>query len=122
MFADLEIRDAPKDFPQCAVISPDLCKILNKDPFTIVLSIWAAFQLSWVTMLLCVQLLQIARNLTTYESMRGHLHNKTPADALNTFVTTSTTLFLDKTHVHSLQGRGSFYPKDSRPALLTLLF
>jgi hypothetical protein len=42
-------------------------------------------------MLLCVQLLQIARNLTTYESMRGHLHDKTPADALNTFVTTGDT-------------------------------
>ncbi|EFQ91945.1 hypothetical protein PTT_11050 [Pyrenophora teres f. teres 0-1] len=89
--AYLEIRDAPKDFMQCAIISPELCKILNKDPFTIVLSIWAAFQLTWVTMLLCVQLLQIARNLTTYESMRGHLHNKTPADALNTFVTTGDT-------------------------------
>ncbi|KAL7774342.1 hypothetical protein CFE70_005254 [Pyrenophora teres f. teres 0-1] len=80
-----------RQFDECAIISPELCKILNKDPFTIVLSIWAAFQLTWVTMLLCVQLLQIARNLTTYESMRGHLHNKTPADALNTFVTTGDT-------------------------------
>jgi hypothetical protein len=42
-------------------------------------------------MLLCVQLLQIARNLTTYESMRGHLHGATPADALNSFVTTGDT-------------------------------
>lgn len=42
-------------------------------------------------MLLCVQLLQVARNLTTYESMRGHLHNQTPADALNSFVTTGDT-------------------------------
>ena len=64
MLVDLEIRDAPKDFPKCAVISPDLCKVLNKYPFTIVLSIWAAFQLTWVTMLLCVQLLQIARMLS----------------------------------------------------------
>ncbi|KAI4941028.1 hypothetical protein J4E91_011021 [Alternaria rosae] len=89
--AYLEIRDAPTEFPKCAVISPELCKVLNKDPFTIVLSIWAAFQLTWVTMLLCVQLLQIARNLTTYESMRGHLHGATPADALNSFVTTGDT-------------------------------
>lgn len=88
--AYLENRDTPKDV-QCAVLSDDLCQILNKDPFTIVLSIWAAFQLTWVTMLLCVQLLQVARNLTTYESMRGHLHNQTPADALNTFVTTGDT-------------------------------
>lgn len=42
-------------------------------------------------MLLCVQLLQVGRNLTTYESMRGHLHSDTPADALNSFVTTGDT-------------------------------
>lgn len=42
-------------------------------------------------MLLCVQLLQVTRNLTTYESMRGHLHSNTAADALNTFVTTGDT-------------------------------
>jgi hypothetical protein len=42
-------------------------------------------------MLLCVQLLQVARNLTTYESMRGHLHSNTAADALNSFVTTGDT-------------------------------
>ena len=33
-------------------------------------------------MLLCVQLLQIARNLTTYESMRGHLNSHTAAEAV----------------------------------------
>jgi hypothetical protein len=75
---------------QCpmGVLSDELCKILVKDPFTIILSIWTAFQLTWVTMLLVVQLVQIARNLTTYESMRGHLNSHTPAEALNTFVTT----------------------------------
>ncbi|KAH8709994.1 AFG1-like ATPase-domain-containing protein [Phaeosphaeriaceae sp. PMI808] len=88
--AYLEIRDTPKKV-ECAVLSDDLCKIYNKDPYTIVLSIWAAFQLTWVTMLLCVQLLQVARNLTTLESMRGHLHSNTPADALNSFVTTGDT-------------------------------
>lgn len=80
----------PKDV-ECNIISEDLCKILHKDPYTIVLTIWSAFQLAWVTMLLCVQLLQIARNLTTYESMRGHLHSDTPVDALNSFVTTGDT-------------------------------
>ena len=42
-------------------------------------------------MLLAVQLIQVARNLTTYESMRGHLNSHTPAEALNTFVTTGDT-------------------------------
>ncbi|KAL5119437.1 palmitoyltransferase akr1 [Pleosporales sp. CAS-2024a] len=88
--AYVENRDTPKHV-MCSIISDDLCKIYNKDPFTIVLSIWAAFQLTWVTMLACVQLLQVARNLTTYESMRGHLHSHTPADALNSFVTTGDT-------------------------------
>lgn len=82
--------ETPKDV-ECNVLSEDLCKVLNKDPYTIVLSIWTAFQLTWVTMLLVVQLLQVARNLTTYESMRGHLHSHTPAEALNTSVTTGDT-------------------------------
>ncbi|KAJ4407059.1 palmitoyltransferase akr1 [Didymella pomorum] len=80
----------PKE-DDCNVLSDDLCEVLNKDPFTIILSIWAAFQLTWVTMLLCVQLLQIARNLTTYESMRGHLNSHTAADAVTSFVTTGDT-------------------------------
>lgn len=84
---DLEI--VPKvENVECNVLSDDLCKIVHKDPFTIILSMWASFQLSWVTMLLVVQLVQVARNLTTYESMRGHLNSNTPAEALNTFVTT----------------------------------
>jgi hypothetical protein len=90
IYTDLETLEKPKNVT-CNVISDDLCEEFNKDPFTIVVSIWAAFQLSWVTMLLCVQMLQIARNLTTYESMRGHLHNHTAADALNSFVTTGAT-------------------------------
>lgn len=87
---DLEKVDKPKDVT-CTFLSEDLCEIMHKDAYTIVLTIWAAFQLTWVTMLACVQLLQIARNLTTYESMRGHLHDKTAADAVNSFVTTGDT-------------------------------
>lgn len=90
-FLDLETLEAPKAVVECTLLSPELCKTLHKDSFTIVLTIWAILQLTWVTMLLCVQLLQIARNLTTYESMRGHLHAHTPADALNSFVTTGST-------------------------------
>lgn len=39
-------------------------------------------------MLVAVQLLQIARALTTFESMRGHLNSHTPGEALTSFVTT----------------------------------
>ena len=37
-----------------------------------VLTLWATLQLTWVTMLIIVQSLQIARAVTTWESMRGH--------------------------------------------------
>ncbi|KAF2275678.1 uncharacterized protein EI97DRAFT_69429 [Westerdykella ornata] len=84
---DLDNVPSPEGV-ECNVLAEELCRILHKDPFTIVLTIWTAAQLTWVTMLLIVQLLQIARNLTTNESMRGHLHSHTPADALNSFVTT----------------------------------
>jgi palmitoyltransferase ZDHHC13/17 len=88
--ADLE-NVPTKANAECNILSEDLCKILNKDPYTIVLSVWTAFQLTWVSMLVVVQLLQVARNLTTYESMRGHLNSNTPAEALNTFITTGDT-------------------------------
>lgn len=44
---------------------------MSKDTFTLFLTIWAALQLVWVTMLCCVQLVQISRNQTTWENMRG---------------------------------------------------
>lgn len=34
---------------------------------------WTGLQLIWVTMLCAVQSVQIARNQTTYENMRGHM-------------------------------------------------
>ena len=37
-----------------------------------VLNIWTILQLVWVTMLCAVQLVQISRNQTTFENMRGH--------------------------------------------------
>lgn len=40
-----------------------------------VLALWAVIQLVWVTMLLIVQLLQIARAQTTFESMGGRVHH-----------------------------------------------
>jgi ankyrin repeat protein len=80
-----------QDNVECNVLSKDLCKILHKDPYTIVLTIWTAAQLTWVTMLLMVQLLQIARALTTFESMRGHLNSHSPAEAITSFVTTGDT-------------------------------
>lgn len=114
-YPDLETLPTPKD-DECNVLSEELCKILNKDPFTIILSIWAAFQLTWVTMLVVVQLLQVARNLTTYESMRGHLNSNTTADALNTFVTTGDTSQDVSSGPETANGFGSGQDTGDRPA------
>jgi hypothetical protein len=59
---------------QCNIFAESICGILNKDTFTVILTIWAALQLTWVTMLLFVQLVQISRATTTWESMRGNHH------------------------------------------------
>ncbi|KAJ5387235.1 hypothetical protein N7509_009776 [Penicillium cosmopolitanum] len=56
----------------CNVINDTLCSYVTRDTFTLVLNIWVILQLVWVTMLCAVQLVQISRNQTTYENMRGH--------------------------------------------------
>ncbi|KAJ5621218.1 hypothetical protein N7528_006001 [Penicillium herquei] len=61
------IKDA-----QCSIINDALCDYVSRDTFTLVLNIWIILQLVWVTMLCAVQLVQISRNQTTYENMRGH--------------------------------------------------
>lgn len=67
---DIELLPAPETL-SCNVINDNLCTIISKDTFTLFLTFWAALQLVWVTMLCCVQLVQISRNQTTYENMRG---------------------------------------------------
>lgn len=50
-----------------------MCKIYNRDPWTWVLTLWAALQLTWLTMLVIVQAIQISRNQTTLENMRKNM-------------------------------------------------
>ncbi|KAL2787460.1 hypothetical protein BJX66DRAFT_310844 [Aspergillus keveii] len=57
---------------QCNVLNDQLCDFVLRDTFTLLLNIWIAIQLVWVTMLCVVQLVQVSRNQTTYENMRGH--------------------------------------------------
>ena len=61
--------------PTCAVFSEMLCAPLWQDPFTFYIGFWAALQATWVTMLLCVQFIQIAKAQTTYESMTASKHH-----------------------------------------------
>ncbi|KAF2091935.1 hypothetical protein K490DRAFT_70653 [Saccharata proteae CBS 121410] len=84
----LENIPSPPEPPSCNILAPGLCEILSKDPYTITLAFWASLQLVWVTMLLVVQLLQVARAQTTFEAMRSNMHGHGAGDAVTSFVTT----------------------------------
>ena len=60
------------------------------------MTIWACIQLVWVTMLLIVQAVQIARAVTTTESMRGKAHHESRAsEAVTALMTSGTTSMSD---------------------------
>jgi hypothetical protein len=83
--------------PTCAFLAEPFCQPLWQDPFTVYISIWGMLQATWVTMLLSVQLIQIAKAQTTYESMtsskhHGHHHEDSKiTSALTTAITTGST-------------------------------
>ncbi|OTB07273.1 hypothetical protein M426DRAFT_54068 [Hypoxylon sp. CI-4A] len=56
---------------ECVILAEAICSIVNADPYSVALGIWASLQLTWVGMLLFVQFVQIARAMTTYENMYG---------------------------------------------------
>ncbi|KAL4819028.1 Palmitoyltransferase akr1 [Aspergillus spinulosporus] len=58
--------------PICNILNDQICSFVLRDTFTLLLDVWIAIQLVWVTMLGVVQLVQVSRNQTTYENMRGH--------------------------------------------------
>lgn len=78
---------------ECNLLAPSLCKIVNSDTYTLVLTFWAMLQLTWVTMLLFVQFIQISRALTTWENMRGahQGHGSKASEAITSALTTGTT-------------------------------
>ncbi|PGH17999.1 hypothetical protein AJ80_04620 [Polytolypa hystricis UAMH7299] len=76
VIAYIEAIPAPPN-PQCNILSPAICGIVERDTFTIILTFWASLQLVWVSLLCVVQLIQISRNQTTYENMRGHSFDET---------------------------------------------
>ncbi|KAI9734514.1 MAG: palmitoyltransferase akr1 [Cirrosporium novae-zelandiae] len=56
----------------CNILASSICGLILPDTFTVVLCVWSTLQSVWVTMLLIVQSVQIARAQTTYENMRSH--------------------------------------------------
>lgn len=89
----IDIQDLPQSKDsQCNVLSESICQYTLRDTFTVVVTIWTCIQLVWVTMLLTVQLVQVARSMTTYESMRGHMHGSShAAEAITSALTAGTT-------------------------------
>jgi ankyrin repeat protein len=82
---------APGD--TCNLLGPEFCSQYNKDPVAIIITIWATLQLTWPTMLLAVQLIQVSRAQTTLESMRGHKEFSAAAEIItSTAVAGSTSL------------------------------
>ncbi|KAK9474964.1 uncharacterized protein V1510DRAFT_231702 [Dipodascopsis tothii] len=66
---------APSDEePMCMVLAEPFCSIYSSDPLTVLVACWAALQLVWVTFLSVVQLMQIARAMTTNEATNMHKH------------------------------------------------
>ena len=66
------IPSPPRTSVHCDIVTPDLCATIQKDPLTLVTNTWGSLQLTWTFMLVFVHFVQIARALTTYESMRGN--------------------------------------------------
>ena len=87
-FVDLEQLSEPID-KECWAPSSIICSYVLRDPFTVTITVWACLQLVWVTMLLVVQSIQIARAVTTTESMRGNGHHDSKASEAVTALMTS---------------------------------
>lgn len=84
---------SPDSSPTCNILAEPLCRVVNSDPYTLVLMTWGVLQLTWVTMLLFVQLIQISRAMTTWENMKGadYGHSSAASEAITSALTTGTT-------------------------------
>lgn len=78
---------------KCNILSSSLCSYVKRDTFTVILTLWVGLQLIWVTMLCIVQIIQISRNQTTYENMKGNTfdHVNPASRALTSALTAGTT-------------------------------
>lgn len=68
--SDVEALPDPAEL-NCAIFNEAICIPFSKDPLTIVTNAWGSLQLTWTFMLLFVHLTQVARAITTLETMKG---------------------------------------------------
>ncbi|KAK4244227.1 hypothetical protein C7999DRAFT_17487 [Corynascus novoguineensis] len=81
----------PTASEECNVLAPNLCRVVNADSYSLLLAIWASLQLTWVSMLLFVQFLQVSRAMTTYENMYG-VNTRPAASLASAFTSTGAPL------------------------------
>ncbi|KAI9653169.1 MAG: palmitoyltransferase akr1 [Trizodia sp. TS-e1964] len=78
-------------YTKCNVLSEALCGMILKDNFTVIIAFWATLQLTWVSMLITVQLIQVGRGQTTYENMTGLEYENKTTEALTAALVAGTT-------------------------------
>src|SRR3569623_1514662 len=71
----------PEAPDSCFLFGPNTCRVINADPYTLCLAIWASLQLTWVSMFVFTQFIQVARAMTTYENMTGIRANTSLSNA-----------------------------------------
>ncbi|KAK9480958.1 hypothetical protein V1514DRAFT_323874 [Lipomyces japonicus] len=59
--------------PSCLILNDAICVPISRDPFAVIIAIWAGLQLTWISFLLMVQFWQVAKAVTTNEAY--NLHN-----------------------------------------------
>ena len=97
---------------KCTLFSESVCKVLNSDPYHVLLGIWVTLQLTWVGMLLFVQFVQVARAMTTFENMYG-INDGAAANMTQGF--TSTGAPLDPNHPNAAPPSAADDPLGDRP-------
>ncbi|KAK4099019.1 ankyrin [Parathielavia hyrcaniae] len=81
----------PTASDECSILNPSLCRVINADAYSLLLAVWASLQLTWVSMLLFVQFIQISRAMTTYENMFG-VNPRAAASLASAFTSTGAPL------------------------------
>ncbi|CAD6500730.1 BgTH12-06437 [Blumeria graminis f. sp. triticale] len=99
---------------ECNLLSSALCQLINVDSYTLILAAWGTLQLTWVTMLMFVQLVQISRALTTWENMRSshRLHSGKASEAIKSVLSGNSTIDTEARHMrkgnHHTHKKGCF--------------
>ena len=107
-------------YPQkCHILAEWLCGLISKDLFTCIIALWIGLQVTWVTMLVIVQSVQIAKGMTTYEAMHGHQQYESDVPRAITAALTTGSVMTDEprlaqgnisdTHNHSHARKKDFW-------------